>query len=1223
MNKIKLSAVLVAGFGLAFAVVGESADPVAYDGLWTGLQYEMRLSEGADYNRLVNSGENGREVVQVPNNYTGSDPAPEQPSFQNVSYTRFGISAAETERAIVFPGSSYLNDAKDRVYYFKNGAKLLDRAVSSEELTIHLRLRQDGLAANKKVTYFIPVFQNGWSESGDKGCGFKIGFTGGDTSTESMMPMLHFGKKYIIHNGSSSDGQMRPWLVLEKGKWYDWVLRLKADGQGATHYRFALFNNGGGMMTFDGYASNDCLRATCTNPTMTLGTDLASGCAKDWSSAAVGDNYVSIFKGAVSQCRVWNRELTDEEIRALVFVADGRKWSIGVKDGKADEFAVAAEEQRVFDPRTMEWFQFPKSLTKASPSVTISDVFAEKGITANGYAQWLDVQPLTNALPANAKVEVRANGRYLGTYDLAQEDQRCIPLPCGRMGADANGRIAVTLTRIGDRTEPLTFDAVSLTAGCKISDETVGADGFSYTSNRRFSFDETVRPRCRCVLLNTADEGGANYYQEYAFDMPAAVAGKADVRYDLTFGTKSPAAGDPVKVFLNGEEVTEIPAGQSDYGIVKVTLPREKILAGYNVIRIELVSSTSGHYQYLHAHALSFIVPEGTAEAVGLSDGLVYDLAFDGSGTFNRLCNSGASGRQTTFVNESVGTVPAHIPALPSVASRDITLRYDTLTDQPCVVFPANVYTNDSAAIRCCRKGLRLSDSCVNGEMTVHLRFRYDGRPINQITYFIPMFQNGWSKTKKTGFWMGLSDQSNQYGNSIYPALRFGEKYHIFGYGASYDGKSLPLTLVQPKRWYDWIVRVRPNGDGTTSYDTRLVCAATDPIIFSHDAVAHDALRTVTGTTNPTMTLGCVGANAGDSDWRSSSIGGEGDDEGGIFNGSIAKCRVWNRCISDAEIAALLKQQDGTKWSVGVKDGTSDEFAAAEAADVARTYDPQTMDWRRFPKGLTADEPSVTIRDSFAGSHVYYARNFHYLSIEPVEANLPANANVLVTVNGREIASVDLADDAQRTVLLPASAMRKDGDGKISVTIRRVGADLSGTLVFDALSLVGGGQVGEVFEVSQTDGYGTNYHNRQFAFGDMSSAHCTETMGSSYWGADNEKLDFALQIPQRLAGSAVLRYETRVKPQYGQLGREPFQVLFNGTLVKDYADGCADGEKIVLDLPADLVRPGLNTVRLLNCVTDDDLPSGKTVKDAYLNFDYHKLTFVAEDVKLGMMLMLR
>jgi len=38
MNKVKFSTVLFAGLGLACTAVGESAEPVAYDGLWTGLQ---------------------------------------------------------------------------------------------------------------------------------------------------------------------------------------------------------------------------------------------------------------------------------------------------------------------------------------------------------------------------------------------------------------------------------------------------------------------------------------------------------------------------------------------------------------------------------------------------------------------------------------------------------------------------------------------------------------------------------------------------------------------------------------------------------------------------------------------------------------------------------------------------------------------------------------------------------------------------------------------------------------------------------------------------------------------------------------------------------------------------------------------------------------------------------------------------------------------------------
>lgn len=170
------------------------------------------------------------------------------------------------------------------------------------------------------------------------------------------------------------------------------------------------------------------------------------------------------FAGAVRELRLWNRCLSEEEMKA-VFAGQQQGWSIGAKNDSADEFS-DAECVGAFNPRTMSWSKMRKTLTSANPSVSITTTLPAD---RRYLPRTLHIKPILSAEAAGAKLDVSLNGANIGNVRLMEGDNWLFikeRVFSSLVGDD--GVATFTLTRSGNMAGTVMFDFLELTGSFQI-----------------------------------------------------------------------------------------------------------------------------------------------------------------------------------------------------------------------------------------------------------------------------------------------------------------------------------------------------------------------------------------------------------------------------------------------------------------------------------------------------------------------------------------------------------------------------------------------------------------------------------------------------------------------------------------------------------------------------------------------------------------------------------
>ena len=611
----------------------------------------------------------------------------------------------------------------------------------------------------------------------------------------------------------------------------------------------------------------------------------------------------------------------------------------------------------------------------------------------------------------------------------------------------------------------------------------------------------------------------------------------------------------------------------------------------------------------------------------GLYDGLVYDLnlslAEGHAGEtaqpamiYNSMANSTSIGRQTAVAvgAQYAGSDQDHIPAQPYITKEQTVLPVGTSLDCTCIRLPQPTYTNaEQTAIKSGRGGVRLCNDCIDGEATVHVRFRWDGPMGNAGNISgIPIFANGFNKTGNEGFSVGLYGIKNNFSNGLL-SFSFGKKTIDHGGGVA-DGQTRTSYKIFFNRWHDLVVSLSRVGDGTTAYTFHLGFLEggtrqryTFSGIASNDCLAVSSLSRY-------MALGTVFTEgAGDSDWNSTAINAGTNLNG--FRGSIAKLKVWNRKLSPVEANALFANADGNRWTIGAPDGSSDEFGLEELPE---TYDPETMPWREFPRELTAGRPAAVIKSRFQPDFYDDEKLVKFLLLEPVEEALPNDARVRVSVNGAVAAEVDLAKPKDRVVYLRKWLMKSDEDGMLTIELKRPGNNPAGSLKFDRIVLGGGMQLGIDSEKNSANEFGSVWTRvGQFTLGDTNTQHCMSYLMPKNYNTNVNKLSVAFDIPSAVFNECKPKFESRIKNQKG-ISPQPFSATLNGVAAFEAA-GLATSTEFEVPLDKAVLHPGLNVVTFMN---DTEYPSDRDGSTVQLYFDYFRINF--EDLtKRGMSIRLK
>lgn len=526
----------------------------------------------------------------------------------------------------------------------------------------------------------------------------------------------------------------------------------------------------------------------------------------------------------------------------------------------------------------------------------------------------------------------------------------------------------------------------------------------------------------------------------------------------------------------------------------------------------------------------------------GLYDGLVYDLNLSLAGEhvgeaalpamiYNSMANSASAGRQTAVAvgAQYTGADREHIPAQPYITKEQTVLPVGTSLDSTCIRLPQPTYTNaEGTAIMSVRGGVRLCDDCVDGDATVHVRFRWDGPMGNAGNIAgIPIFANGFNKTGNEGFLVGLYGIKGNFSKGF---LSFGFGGDVISHGGGIThGQVRDAYNIFFGRWYDLVLSLFRVGDGTTAYTFHLgyLDGGTRQKFTFTGIVSNDCLAASSLTRY--MALGTTFAQgAGDAGWNETATGSVSDLN--AFRGSIAKLKVWNRKLSQEEVCALFANADGNRWTIGAPDGTGDEFGSG---DLPSAYDPETMPWRDFPRELTAERPAAVVKGRFQPDLYDDEKLVKFLLLEPVAAELPENAQLRVSVNGAVAAEVDLARPGERVVYLRKWLMKPDPDGMLAIELRRTGS-LAGRLTFDRIVLGGGMQAGVHSGKNSANEFGGVWTRvGQFTFGDTNTQHCMAYLMPRTYNANVSKLSVAFDIPSAVFGECRPKLESRIRNQKG------------------------------------------------------------------------------------------
>jgi hypothetical protein len=170
--------------------------------------------------------------------------------------------------------------------------------------------------------------------------------------------------------------------------------------------------------------------------------------------------------------------------------------------------------------------------------------------------------------------------------------------------------------------------------------------------------------------------------------------------------------------------------------------------------------------------------------------------------------------------------------------------------------------------------------------------------------------------------------------------------------------------------------------------------------------------------------------------------------------------KVYDRALSSAEFEQACAPYSDPLFTVGSKNGSTDEFSDETAEDV---YIPFEMPWWKLRKTLTAENPSLSIKTSLTDVDKDVSRILEFTPF--YSADCPADAGIEVLLNGTKVAEVHRNAETDRLVYLNGKKIDRlvsltDGVYPLTLTLKRVGG-MGGTISFDRISLGGGWQLGK------------------------------------------------------------------------------------------------------------------------------------------------------------------
>lgn len=465
MKKVMMLSSVALTCGLAVAGLNEA---LVFDmGLVPG---EGAMTTSRIYNRLTHAAVERHTVNALPDFRPArspfSDPVPEQMKVVAMDVpTPLFPANVRSENVLVFPQPDTVHEGE--LYTFYQGMRIKNLPMTSE-VTVYCRFYIDSTLNqtldSDEANSTIVLFDSNRNPNDSTGKG------GWQLVMRQEYGALKFWLRYGARKCSWGDDNF---LISSDacGKWIDLALVFSTNAaKDATYVNLYGRLDGGKFNCSDANHSEEkpfLLTDGSDNGVLIDSSDMLDvGSAQayvgwnEWTKITKKSDR-GTFRGGISQLKVYNRSLTMREVYGLFDEANGGNIEVGTRNGKADEFAMDADQgiAEVFDPLTMPSVRLRGKLTAEHPSVAVE--YVTKCGAGAGINRLLRLTPVLGELDGgSSEVTVSVNGTAVGTMDLARQTTFLVT---GKDNlANDNGRIVYSFTRTGDVRGALGIDAIEI-----------------------------------------------------------------------------------------------------------------------------------------------------------------------------------------------------------------------------------------------------------------------------------------------------------------------------------------------------------------------------------------------------------------------------------------------------------------------------------------------------------------------------------------------------------------------------------------------------------------------------------------------------------------------------------------------------------------------------------------------------------------------------------------
>ena len=542
--------------------------------------------------------------------------------------------------------------------------------------------------------------------------------------------------------------------------------------------------------------------------------------------------------------------------------------------------------------------------------------------------------------------------------------------------------------------------------------------------------------------------------------------------------------------------------------------------------------------------------------------------------------------------------VQSHAGSDPSFQSVALAAPMYPMTTNACTVLniPQDSKIEDGVLnVSTTRIDLKKAAVMGSDTQTCYIRFRWNGNPYTKdnVRCWIAMNRYYWNP--RTGWGIGIEQVK-------------GSTYGTVCVVIPQQTKTVPPSQtsqrIEPGKWYDLFVTITPSGENSVVQ----VDLLPTPTLRSDGTFESAAFKTYTLGTGyglPRLTFVADSSNAiflgAESVMANWTKADNSTNAIRTFAGDLANLMIWNRELTWPERWEIASGCGGALWSVGAVNGSADEFAATNPADVHFV----TNDWRFMRRELTEANPTLTLKGPLPANE---AGRGHYVSIATLwgDGQAPVSCPVEIAVNGTSAGIFDLTRRRGRCAFIPGGLWTSDADGNATLTITRQSPFESG-LSIDALAVDGswafGTEDGRHNELSPE-----SVAAHTAVAGDLVAKHVRRAVTKS-----NPTIRFLFYAPPDAAERADGLFETAMAGTSGSMaktlaGHAAVDVYVNDARVGGWENIKYDA-KLSLKIPASFVKEGLNTLIVSNAVSAATLSSlGLGSGDAWLNFDHFRYT---------------